>query len=151
MKNVNLIETSFDDISEAEPFLPASNDFVNTVLEAYNMHYHLVIRLEDVWFSILVQLNVYINAHAEELRSMFVAHSGQKKIILYPATHPISGNGAFGVDWAEVLYEMIKEAKEHMVDPSLREWFMPAFITTTKVDQSTASIVCVSRNNSLLW
>jgi hypothetical protein len=57
----------------------ASNDFVNTVLKAYNQHYHLVIRPEDVWFSILVQLNVYINAHAEELRSMFVAHSGQKK------------------------------------------------------------------------
>ncbi|KAI1785227.1 hypothetical protein LXA43DRAFT_151204 [Ganoderma leucocontextum] len=35
----------------------------------YRSHHHLRIRPDDVWLAILVQLNFYINAHAEELRS----------------------------------------------------------------------------------
>lgn len=42
--------------------------FLSSAVKAYSYHHHLVLRPEDVWFSILVQLNVYINEHAEELR-----------------------------------------------------------------------------------
>jgi hypothetical protein len=34
--------------------------------------------------------------------------------------------------------------EENIIDPSLREWFMPAFTTTTKSDQATASIIMMS-------
>jgi hypothetical protein len=34
--------------------------------------------------------------------------------------------------------------EENIIDPSLREWFMPAFSTTTKSDQATASIIMMS-------
>jgi hypothetical protein len=37
-----------------------------------------------------------------------------------------------------------KKIEENIVDPSLREWFMPAFSTTTKSDQATASIIMMS-------
>jgi hypothetical protein len=118
MKDVKLMHTSFDDISEAEPFLAAGNGFVDTAVRAYK-HYHLVIRPEDVWFSILVQLSLYINAHPGELRSMFVAHSGEKELILSPNTHPIEGTGAYGVDWAKFAYEIIKMAKKKYVQINL--------------------------------
>ena len=37
-----------------------------------------------------------------------------------------------------------KKIEENILDPSLREWFMPAFTTTTKADQATASIIMMS-------
>ena len=37
-----------------------------------------------------------------------------------------------------------KKIEENIIDPSLREWFMPAFTTTTKSDQATASIIMMS-------
>jgi Domain of unknown function (DUF4419) len=40
--------------------------------------------------------------------------------------------------------ERSKMIEENIIDPSLREWFMPAFSTTTKSDQATASIIMMS-------
>jgi hypothetical protein len=37
-----------------------------------------------------------------------------------------------------------KKIEENIIDPSLREWFLPAFTTTTKSDQATASIIMMS-------
>ena len=34
--------------------------------------------------------------------------------------------------------------ENNIKDPSLREWFLPAFSTTTKADQATASIIMMS-------
>ncbi|KIM34227.1 hypothetical protein M408DRAFT_19166, partial [Serendipita vermifera MAFF 305830] len=65
-----------------ENFVPDSSAFVNSVVNAYNRHYHLVIRPDDLWTSILSQMNLYVNAHAEELRSKFVAHEGKKKLVV---------------------------------------------------------------------
>ena len=56
--------------------------FVGTVLDSCNRHYNLVIRPDGVWIAILTQLSLHVNARAEELRSKFVAHEGQKEILL---------------------------------------------------------------------
>lgn len=34
-----------------------------------------------------------------------------------------------------------KKIEENVIDPTLREWILPAFSTTTKSDQATASII----------
>ena len=52
-----MIQTSFQGISEESPVAPASNGFVDSVFKAYAEHHHLIIRPEDVWFSILIQIN----------------------------------------------------------------------------------------------
>jgi hypothetical protein len=105
IRNDHIIQSSFDDAREGFQYLGASNGFVDAAIMAYNQHHHLIIRPEDVWFSVLVQLNVYINEHAEELRSMFVAHEGQKRLQL-DVCKEIRGNALFGVDWAKFAYQM---------------------------------------------
>jgi hypothetical protein len=75
-----IIQSSFGYVTEAADIGASSNAFVYAVTSAYNQHHHLTIRPEDVWFSILAQLSFYINANAEELRSLFVAHKGQKEL-----------------------------------------------------------------------
>lgn len=105
MRNDHLIQSSFDDTTADAQYLGASNGFIDAAIMAYNQHHHLIIRPEDVWFSVLVQLNVYINEHAEELRSMFVAHEGQKRLQL-EVSSVIQGKALMGVDWAKFSYQM---------------------------------------------
>jgi len=105
MRNDHLIQSSFDDAPVGIQYLGASNGFVDAAIMAYNQHHNLIIGPEDVWFSVLVQLNVYINEHAEELRSMFVAHEGQKRLQL-EVSSVIAGKALMGVDWAKFSYQM---------------------------------------------
>ena len=53
------------------------NGFVKGAIQAYSDHHHHRIRPEDVRFAVLSQCSLYINAHAEEFRGKFVAHTGQ--------------------------------------------------------------------------
>src|ERR1700743_3144090 len=51
---------------------PSSASFVRSAIEAWGRHSHLVLRPEDFWFAILVQMNFYMAKHASKLRHLFV-------------------------------------------------------------------------------
>ena len=139
--NNNIIQSSFDPVSI--PYIAASdNDFIDAVLRAYDQHHHLRIRPEDIWFAIFLQLNVYINEHAEELRSFFVAHEGQKKLSI---DRDFFGGKAGKDDWGYFSYLMTtKMLKSEVKDKTLWDWILPAFTTTTKHDQTIASMIMMS-------
>lgn len=73
-----------------------------------------------------------MNAHAEELRSKFVAHEGQQ-----PLEVTLANLSDFGL-FAEL---MGKELEKNVTDPELREWVLPAFSTTTRDDVVVASVL----------
>lgn len=129
----SMIQSSFSNISTAgTPSIYASaNGFVRGALAAYNDHHHLVLRPEHVWLAILTQLNLYINKNAEELRHLFVAHEGKKELTVKRLDY----------DYAAFAETMTYKLEENIVDPSLREWIMPAFTTTTDTDRVVASVV----------
>jgi hypothetical protein len=54
------------------------------------------------------------------------------------------GSGVFGVDWGKFSFKMTKMIAENIKDPSLREWILPTFTTTTKDDQTVASIIMMA-------
>lgn len=92
----------------------SSNGFVHGAIQAYNHHHHLRIRPEDVWFAVLSQFSLFVNAHAEELRGLFVAHEGKKELVLrYFGTR-------YSVDFARFAKEMGELIDENVVDPELR-------------------------------
>lgn len=108
-KDGPIIQSSFEgDISQQSPASARRNGFVDTAVNAYNQHHHLIIRPEDIWFSILSQLNLYINANAEQLRHMFVAHEGKKQLKLEVGKDPMvpRKDTTFGIDWASFGYLM---------------------------------------------
>ena len=133
-----LIQSSFQDGADAS-FSPTTNGFVDTAMQAYNQHQHLIIRPEDIWLSVLTQLSCYINAHSEELRGSFVAHEGKKKLEIKYA-----GGNRFTAGWADFAYKIGTMIQDNVVDPELREWMMPAFTTTTSHDVVIASIVMMA-------
>jgi hypothetical protein len=130
-----MIANSFGGIDEQAHIYSFENGFVNGAVVAYSKHFHLIIRPEDVWFSILTQLSFYINANSEQLRDKFVAHSGQKELLaVQMATLKTA-------DYGKLAFDMGKIIQENVIDPELREWMMPAFSTTTKEDEVVASVI----------
>lgn len=116
--------------------ISASKGFVKSAIGAYNMHHHLRIRPEDVWFAVLTQLSFYINAHAEELRGKFVAHEGKKEL-----TVDFEIGSRYMIDYGIFATNMTLEIEKNIVDLELREWALPAFTTTTDNDLVVASVL----------
>ncbi|KAJ4420871.1 hypothetical protein N0V82_004050 [Gnomoniopsis sp. IMI 355080] len=127
-----IVQCSFDPTSLRKQHITASeNGFVWAAYHAYSDHHHLIIRPEDVWFAILTQISFYINAHAEELRTFFVRHEGQKELNI---TSEIR-------DFGRMAQEMTELISKHVVDPDLRDWVMPSFSTTTDCDRTVGAVL----------
>ena len=109
----------------------SANGFVGTILDAYRMHNHIVLRPEDVWFAILIQFSFYVNNHAEQLREHFVDHTGKRKLTAKLDDMNIP---AFASQMAGLIHANIKDAE-------FRDWIMPNFTTTDQNDKITASII----------
>lgn len=120
---------------EANCISPSRNGFVWAAYHAYSDHHHLTIRPEDIWFSIVTQASFYINANAEELRSFFVEHKGQKKLEVR------SGGTLHTADFGFLAECMTHLIAANVKDAELRTWVMPAFSTTTETDRVVASVL----------
>lgn len=129
-----ILQSSFD-LDPNTTIYPSDNGFVHGAIKAYSQHHHLVIRPEDIWFAILTQLSLYINAHAEDLRGKFVPFEDKKEL-----TVKYDGNRWTAVfdDFALKISYLLEE---NVVDAELREWMIPAFSTTTSNDKVIASIL----------
>ena len=134
-----LLHSSFTTFNASQPVAPSTNGFVHSAIQAYNTHHHLIIRPEDVWFSILTQFSLYVNANAESLRGKFVAHEGKKELeIVY------GGCNRYTVSIPCFIKDITDLLELNIVDPSLREWIIPDFSTTTPSDKIVASALMMS-------
>ncbi|PVF95609.1 hypothetical protein CPB86DRAFT_710916, partial [Serendipita vermifera] len=130
-----LLQSSFRPSSS---FNPNDSGFVNTVVQAYSRHHHLIIRPDDIWISILSQVNFYVNANAEDLRSKFVAHEGKKEIHI-----EVTGT-RYTVDFGQIAEQFGARLKENILDPSLHEWIIPNYTTTTPNDKVICSVMMMA-------
>lgn len=73
-----------------------------------------MIRPEDVWFGILSQTGVFMNAHAEELRHLFVAHEGQKELEV------IDYNTLDSADFGKMAERMTLLIQKNVLDPETK-------------------------------
>ena len=113
-------------------YLP--NGFVAAAFTAYSKHHHLVISPDDVWIAITTALSRYINAHAEEMREIFVSHQGQKEIEVFGV------GGIRSANW-EALITQISEQIALNTKNDVQKWIEPDFSTTTELIKTVGSIV----------
>ncbi|KAJ5373302.1 hypothetical protein N7517_005308 [Penicillium concentricum] len=131
-----LIGNSFTkDLFETSHISVSENGFVWAVFHAYSHHHNLLLRPEDVWFTILSQLSFFVVAHSEELRHLFVSHKGTEHLNI------LSDETVGTVDFGELAMTMTELMEKHVVNPDLRSWIMPAFSTTTASDKAVAAII----------
>jgi len=131
-----------DNVANGAALLPkiasAENGFAETVLHAYNNHYHLIIRPDDVWIALMVQFTFYMEANAEPLRHKFVAFPGKKQLIVSSPASPEKAG------WTALAEAMSNEIAANIVDPSIREWAVPNFSTTTVKDRMAGAVTLMS-------
>ena len=128
-----VLQSSAEANLEGSKILTSANCFFKTAISSYNMHHHLTIRPEDVWFAILSQLSVWSNANAagaKEALGEFIAHEREKYLTFIREKN----NDLMGKDFTDVIRELEKD----VTDPNLREWIMPSFTTTTTKDAMIA-------------
>jgi hypothetical protein len=80
----------------------------------------------------LIQFSFYVNKHAEDLRSSFVAHEGQKSLTVADDNQ---------TDMGVMCRNMTKLIDRNLTDPTLRDWIMPSFTTTTVDDEVVAAVI----------
>ncbi|KAI1071682.1 hypothetical protein LB507_005127 [Fusarium sp. FIESC RH6] len=113
----------------------SKNGLVWAAFNAYSNHHHLTIRPEDVWFAIITQLSSYINANAAKLRRLFVSHKGKKELVI--KQDGFLHTADYGAFVQNITMEMAKNVK----DPTLRDWVLPSFSTTTDADRAVGSVL----------
>ncbi|KAJ7866487.1 hypothetical protein B0H13DRAFT_1898121 [Mycena leptocephala] len=118
--------------------MPNNNGFVRTIITAYNQHHGLVIRPDDVWMAILCQFNFFVNANAELLRANFVAHEGKKELVI------VAEGTRYSLDFGAMSRQMVDLIEKNVVDPTLREWAMPNFTTTTVNDTTVSAVLLMA-------
>ena len=113
----------------------ARKGLVDVATIAYNKHYDLVWRPDDVWQAILTQFSLYVTHNSEELRDRFVEFKGKRQL-------EIKAFGTlFTVDFGNLARRMVDEQiVKNIKDPSIADWLIPKFTTTTENDRIVASI-----------
>jgi len=118
------------DFSSGE-YYSSGDSFVRGAIQAWGQHLHLVIRPDEVWFTILTQMNFYMQANANDksVRDLFVAHEGQEVIVVEDNT------------WYQVLRRFQFEIQRRVKTAWLLGWIQPGFTTTTENDIMTSNIL----------
>lgn len=108
---------------------PSSDSFVRGAIEAWSQHHSLVLRPDEIWFEILVQLNFYMTTHADDIRDLFVDFDGKQEIqVLQPS-------------WHDVLAAFAGEIQQRVKTTWLLDWIKPGFSTSDDNDGLTATVL----------
>ena len=137
-QNEHVLDSTF---SGKNDYIKASfdNGFVGAVYDAYCNHHHLVFRPDDVWVAILTQFSLYINKYSEQLRDKLVFHEGKKNICI----ESLSSFNNF-TDYGYVVDKLTDKCLDFLKDDKIKEWILPDFTTTTKIDKDVCSVIMMS-------
>lgn len=108
--------------------------FVGIASAAYNEHHALILRPDDVWQALVIQFSFYVQARAEALRDRMVDFQGKKKLVVEAA------GTLHSVDHGALARAMVDQIRLNIRDPSVADWLLPSFSTTTANDRVVASI-----------
>ena len=85
----------------------------------------------------MAQFSSYVNARAEDLRSKIVDFEGRKRLVVRaPGT-------IYTADFGSMNQAFLDKISENIKDPSLKDWFLPGFTTTTKNDEVCAAAMAM--------
>ena len=119
--------------------IPASRGFVDTCQRAYNQHHHLTLDPNHVWTAVLTQFALYVEGQGESIRDTFVDFQGKKALEIS------SGGNLFSADFGQMANRMVDEQiVKNIKDPSITNWLLPRFSTTTPTDRIVASVAIMS-------
>ena len=111
---------------------------------AFQSHRPLVLSPDMLWLLVAQGLANHVNANAEELRPMFVEHSG-KVLIVVQRDDFIKGSPEN--PWAEVLGEFSGQVRNH-IGATTHDLFLPKFSTTGAAERAATEVVLLDAMQS---
>ena len=111
---------------------------------AFNDHRPLVLSPDMLWLLVAQGLANHINANAEELRPMFVAHAGKAPIVVRRDDFK---KGAPGNPWPEVFSEFSRYIRDH-IGAATHDLLLPTFSTTGAVERAATEVVLLDAMQS---
>ena len=128
-------------------YLKGDYDKMHPLIQAAHMAYYdhlpLVITPDTIWHCIASAVAIHVNKHAEELRSTFVDHEGQKEIEIVRPDFQLGQKNP----WNEMIDEFAEKIKEH-TKKSIGELMQADFSTTTKISRVASQIVLMDAMKS---
>ena len=116
-----------------------SQGLVGIAATAYNKHHDLVWRPDDVWQAILTQFSFYVTQDSEKLRDKFVDFKGKRQLEIE------TFGTLFTADFGNLARRMVDEQiVKNIKDPSIADWLIPKFSTTTENDRIVASVTVMA-------
>jgi hypothetical protein len=115
-----ILDSSQVRLNATHGIYPSEDGFFRGVMDAWAQHQHLVLRPDDVWFTVLVQMNFYMTKHADnkEVRDLFVNHQGKQPIYVQ------------GSSLGDAMSKFPAEIQKRVKTKWLQEWIFPNFTTT---------------------
>jgi len=112
------------------------NAFIEAAMHAYGYHRPLVLSPDAVWLQIAQGFAQHVGLHAEELRSKFVAHTGQHKLLVERDDFI---RGFAGNDWEGAIGEFSDQIRDH-VGKDRHRLMVPTFSTTGFVERAAFEV-----------
>ncbi|SPQ26541.1 17deacda-cf9a-40b1-aaad-6bd4d9ff64aa [Thermothielavioides terrestris] len=126
-----VIESSLaaTNLTSAPGLYPSGDSFIRGAIQAWGEHLHLVVRPDEVWFTILVQLNFYMLSHSADVRPLFTDSTNRTEIYVED------------VSWPAILTDFAAAIQAHVKPAWLLDWLVPSFSTSTRADALTAAVL----------
>lgn len=113
----------------------SKNQFLQAVRAAFFRHYPLTIAPDVIWFCIAQGLANHVNKHAEALRGAFVAHEGQKKLVVMREDFVLGQRNP----WPEVFSAFSEQIATHV--GKVHGHLVSDFSTTGPNERAASEIV----------
>lgn len=111
-----------------------NNGLLDAMRMAYSYHNILELRPDDLWNSIAIAFGIAVAARAEQMRHLFVTHTGKKKIeVNVESLEMTAGN------WRKTINLLRNKVSDH-ITPGIADWLDGGFTTSTKNDKTVTSL-----------
>lgn len=119
------------------------NGFIGALHTAYSHHNALTLSPDDVWLCIAQGFSIYVNQHAEELRSFFIDFQGKKIIrVQRDLFRRFQDNS-----WEDVFDEFSSEIKKNIGENNHKN-IVADFTTTGIIEKAVSEIVLMESMKS---
>ncbi|KAM9970372.1 hypothetical protein ACTFIR_002228 [Dictyostelium discoideum] len=129
-------------VENVKTILGSSNSFIYSAWDSYNFHHHLEIKPDNIWMAIISQFSFYLNKNFQELQDKFVdfhQNHNEKKELKVFTDYPI-----LEAPFDKLVKDMVEQIGNNIKDPSIKDWIIADFSTTTPSDKIAYGSVLMS-------
>ncbi|CAK7203722.1 hypothetical protein SEUCBS139899_006468 [Sporothrix eucalyptigena] len=127
-------------VQDSYRVLPSADSVVRGALQAWGEHLHLVLQPDEVWLTILSQVNFYVNAHPAEAAAR--AYDLRPNETVVDAYYP---------DWYTFMASLYAAVTSRVrADWLQHQWISPNFTTSTNEHVMVAHILMLAQTRQFV-